>query len=232
MNPTLRNTKIRIDDTTEQASVIDVIRMLTGQKSNDATKTLSRLGTGLTSRCIRLRINGKGKNTPVCDAAALLDIIQLLPGKRAKKFQQKLHQRHSRSEKAWRTLMTTGKASREENGISVHATIASTKPTSEEVAQFFEMEIPESREGFVYFVRIRDTLNVKIGHSKDPYARLQTLQTASPYDIDLEQAFFSTEAFQKEQRLHLEMQLYHVRGEWFELTKEQVIGASLSIFDE
>ena len=93
---------------------------------------------------------------------------------KAKNFQQKLHQRHSRSEKAWRTLMTTGKASREENGISVHATIASTKPTSEEVAQFFEMEIPESREGFVYFVRIRDTLNVKIGYSKDRYLKCMT----------------------------------------------------------
>ena len=154
---------------------------------------------------------------------------------KAKNFQQKLHQRHSRSEKAWRTLMTTGKASREENGISVHATIASTKPTTEEVTQFCEMEIPEaeeeSREGYVYFVRIRDTLNVKIGYSKDPYTRMQTLQTACPFDIDLEQAFFSTEAFQMEQRLHLEMEIYHVRGEWFELTKEQVIEASMIIFD-
>ena len=39
-NPALTNSNIRVDKVTQQASVLDVIRIITGQKSNTATNTL------------------------------------------------------------------------------------------------------------------------------------------------------------------------------------------------
>ena len=59
---------IRVDKATQQASVIDLIRMITGQTSRDSGKALTRLGGEWEARCLRLRINGKGLETPVADA--------------------------------------------------------------------------------------------------------------------------------------------------------------------
>jgi hypothetical protein len=88
INPALVNANIRIDKTTQQASVIDVIRLITGFKSSDATKTLTRLGVVLKVQCHPLRINGVGKITPVCDAQTMVQIIWELPGKTAKAFRR------------------------------------------------------------------------------------------------------------------------------------------------
>jgi hypothetical protein len=87
-NPSLNQAKIRIDKKTQQASVVDVIRLITNAKSADASKKLTRLGDSLRSKCPQLRINGKGRLTPVADAPTLVEIIWELPGKAAKYFRR------------------------------------------------------------------------------------------------------------------------------------------------
>ena len=86
MNPALTNSNIRIDKATLQASVLDVIRLITGQNAKGASKIIERLVK--LSKCRQLRINGKGKLTPVCDASTMVDIIWELPGKAAKVFRR------------------------------------------------------------------------------------------------------------------------------------------------
>ena len=93
-NPALTTAKIRIDKETQQASVIDVIRLITGQTSSNAQNIYKRLGAQctqiqkLTDECTQLRINGKGKKTPVCNATTMVEIIWELPGKAAKVFRR------------------------------------------------------------------------------------------------------------------------------------------------
>ena len=80
--------RIRIDDATKQASVIDCIRAITRYESNDATKELTRLGAAMGARCPHIRINGKGRETPVANARTLVEIIWLLNVKAAKDFRR------------------------------------------------------------------------------------------------------------------------------------------------
>lgn len=79
--------KIRIDRSTNQASVLDVIVLITGAKSKDAGITLRRLGD-MATRCRLDRINGVGKETPLADARTLVEIIWALPGRAAKEFRR------------------------------------------------------------------------------------------------------------------------------------------------
>jgi hypothetical protein len=231
LDPILENAKIRTDKATRQASVIDVIRLITGRSSKRASEAIMNLSDMFSKSIVRIRINGQGRLTPVCDAQTMGEIISELPGKAAKKHQRKQRTRHARSERFCHNLMTSGTASRVENRTLLQANIATTKPTPEEMKDFFQVDIPRpeeaSHDGFVYFVRVRDSLDVKIGYSKDPVKRLQQLQTGCPTELDLEQVFFTTTAFASEQYLHQELNDHHVRGEWFKLTQEQVMSAFL-----
>lgn len=95
----MENASIRVDTATQQGSVIDVIRMVLRCDSSSANTTLRRLKEdfpelgadlgGLGSACSQLRINGKGKLTPVADAKTLVEIVFLLPGKIARDFRRK-----------------------------------------------------------------------------------------------------------------------------------------------
>lgn len=80
--------KFRVDKNTQKGSVIDIIRMVTGYQSKDATNYFNRLSTNLSTRCRQLRINGKGRETWVADAPTLVEIIWELPGKAAKAFRR------------------------------------------------------------------------------------------------------------------------------------------------
>ena len=78
---------VRRDPPSNMASVRDVVRIITGQPNTQLGKTVERLCEAfpeMMSRCHQLRINGKGKETPVADAATLLEIILVCPGKTAK----------------------------------------------------------------------------------------------------------------------------------------------------
>ena len=79
---------IRIDKQTNKGSVIDVIVHVSNNTARYAAMVFNRLSTenDLYSKCIQLRINGKGKLTPVASMETLVELIWLCPGKAAKGF--------------------------------------------------------------------------------------------------------------------------------------------------
>ncbi|CAM9767678.1 unnamed protein product [Ectocarpus sp. 12 AP-2014] len=123
---------IRLDKDTEKGSVMDTIRMVLRCDSSKANTALSRLfvnsqelgsgvasASGVASRCTHLKINGKGKITPVADAKTLIEIVWLLPGKKAREF------RSQSSEKIVRLL--GGDLSLVSEIEARHATLQSTE---------------------------------------------------------------------------------------------------------
>jgi hypothetical protein len=77
---------IRVDADTKKGSVIDVIRLVNPKlSSSNAGNTWAKLASAeLGIRYTQVRINGKGKLTPVADARALMEIVWVLPGKAAR----------------------------------------------------------------------------------------------------------------------------------------------------
>ena len=67
--------KIRFDNTIGNASVIDIIRLVTGKDSFAASKKFHRLSDEHRGRCSTIRINGTGRKTPVADLDLLEEII-------------------------------------------------------------------------------------------------------------------------------------------------------------
>lgn len=83
---------IRVDKATQKGSVNDVIALVTGKKGSYATQVFSRIkeqNIELIPKCDRLKINGKGNETPVADAATLVEIAWHCPGKGADAFRRK-----------------------------------------------------------------------------------------------------------------------------------------------
>lgn len=75
----------------------------------------------------------------------------------------------------------------------------------------------------VYVIRNTLTENLKIGVSKDPEKRLATLQTGSDAELTLEyKSIACSNALQIEAEVHKLLKDYHVRGEWFSASLEQV----------
>lgn len=77
---------VRRDPATEKASVLDVIQIITGHPQAELSKTFARILAAhpeFQAKCLKLKINGRGRETPVADAATLLEIIWLCPGKTA-----------------------------------------------------------------------------------------------------------------------------------------------------
>ncbi|CAM9882433.1 unnamed protein product, partial [Pylaiella littoralis] len=132
----MNNSTIRVHKQTQQGSVLDVIRMIVGRNSSTANTAFSRLldaNDTLLSQCPQLLINDKGRATPVADAKTLIQIIWLLPGKKAREF------RHQRSEKVCRLL--GGDLSLVAEIEARHADLQSTdagRSTQEKAADPFE----------------------------------------------------------------------------------------------
>lgn len=82
---------IRVDNTTRMGSAMDTIRMVLGCSSRTANTYLNRLfvtSPELTTRVFRLKINQKGRETPVADAKTQIKIVWLLPGKKEHTFRR------------------------------------------------------------------------------------------------------------------------------------------------
>ncbi|KAG5178590.1 hypothetical protein JKP88DRAFT_158425, partial [Tribonema minus] len=83
---------IRVDAATNKGSVIDVIRLVHPDiESKHASTYFTRLTTEIpeiATQCGLLRINGKGKPSPVADAKTLVEIVFSLPGKAAREFRR------------------------------------------------------------------------------------------------------------------------------------------------
>lgn len=65
--------------------------------------------------------------------------------------------------------------------------------------------------GFIYIVRCHDF--VKIGRSSRPYDRISTMQTCSPYELELIALFVGSEA--EEAEIHRRFAPHNHRAEWF-----------------
>ncbi|CAN0508607.1 unnamed protein product, partial [Ectocarpus sp. 8 AP-2014] len=92
---------IRVDKDTKKGSVMDTIRLVLKCSSGTASTYLNGLfstSLELTNHVCHIRMNGKGKITPVADAKTLIEIVWLLPGKKAHSF------RRQSSEKVCRLL--------------------------------------------------------------------------------------------------------------------------------
>lgn len=70
----------------------DVIQFVTQGNPAYSARILARMceqHTELHPKWMKLRINGKGRETPVADAATLVEIAWLCPGKAAVQFRRK-----------------------------------------------------------------------------------------------------------------------------------------------
>ena len=87
-NPALSQIKIRVDKESQKASVVDVVRMVTGQNAQNANQTLRRIDSEKFAKCELLKINKKGRATYCADAPTCIEIIWELPGKAARAFRR------------------------------------------------------------------------------------------------------------------------------------------------
>jgi len=72
----------------------------------------------------------------------------------------------------------------------------------------------------------------KIGRSKNPIKRYQTLRIGSPFELELEYILSTNcDGKQLEADIHAELQDYHWRGEWFNI-QEAKIQSTFSKFAE
>ena len=83
---------IRVDQAAQKGSVYDVISLVTNKTNTHVTQTFSRITNSqheFNIKCVELKINGKGRETPVTDAATLIEIAWLCPGKAAVALRRK-----------------------------------------------------------------------------------------------------------------------------------------------
>lgn len=84
---------------------------------------------------------------------------------------------------------------------------------------------PAAIGDFVYVIE-GEHGHVKIGVSRDPVARLATLQTGSSVPIGLVwREFAGDRALEIEQEAHAMLARYRLAGEWFDVPREAAIGA-------
>lgn len=78
----------------------------------------------------------------------------------------------------------------------------------------------------VYFLRVSGTNQVKIGLSKSDYRkRVNSIQTSSPNNIELICAISVKDASFIEKALHEKYKHCHIRGEWFDMSNDEVFKA-------
>jgi hypothetical protein len=232
-NPALKSSKIRIDKETKQVSVIDVIRLITGKNSSAAGQTLTRLTSDMTTRYKYIRINGKGKLTPVTDDETMVRIISLLPGNYARKIQALGFRDHIKYKTALKELIMSGetKMSDENNNSTIEMKLATfeVSPQDLDQTQVIDTFLPslttrieavvEDLSGIVYFIRAKGTDNVKIGYTQGPVLeRLNQLQVGSFIELEVLASFVSSNCRDFERRMHIKYQDNHVRGEWFDIS--------------
>ena len=83
---------IRVDQATQKGSIYDVISVVTQKDNTHVTQTFARITRNnpeLNPKCVKLRINGKGRGTPVADAATLVEVAWLCLGREATDFRCK-----------------------------------------------------------------------------------------------------------------------------------------------
>lgn len=96
--------------------------------------------------------------------------------------------------------------------------VIGTKPEMERLQVLLCAE-PISGETYLYLMTDRRTGLTKIGTSKNPQYRESTLQSDNPM-VELLQTWKAS--LSHERTMHKLFARYRVRGEWFDLTQEQI----------
>ena len=78
--------------------------------------------------------------------------------------------------------------------------------------------------GSIYFIKHKNVNPIKIGFSNNdnPYLRIESYKTGSPYGIDVLGFFSVKNASEVEKKLHKKYQNKRVNGEWFDITIDDV----------
>ena len=99
---------IRVDESTGKASLIDVIKIICPTMNDKyASLALSRIikhqssnnGDCLAHHITWLQINGMGHMTPVANLSTIVEVIWMLPGKKAKEFCRKSSERPEKKQR-------------------------------------------------------------------------------------------------------------------------------------
>lgn len=77
-------------------------------------------------------------------------------------------------------------------------------------------------KGFLYLIRYADSNQFKIGLSANPSKRLEQLQTSTPNILHLVHTIKVDDMVGSELFFHLKYQSKRIRGEWFELSEDEV----------
>lgn len=89
------------------------------------------------------------------------------------------------------------------------------------------------KPGCIYIIRCGNSRFYKIGFSANPIERLNSLQTANPYELQFEGLFYSPSAFRIEEDIQKKYAKYKRRGEWFALSLDnlRMVSHNISIRD-
>jgi T5orf172 domain len=87
---------------------------------------------------------------------------------------------------------------------------------------------------YVYFIKagIKDSVRIKIGSSKDPQARLKSLQTGNPDQLKLIGTIkckSSAHALHIEKLAHAKFYKQRRKGEWFRLSEKHIMELEMMI---
>jgi len=84
--------------------------------------------------------------------------------------------------------------------------------------------IPQPRrdEGYIYIVHCKDSANYKIGKSTQPTYRVKSHQTSCPYELELEYHISVLNMTDVEHVVHGLYESKRVRGEWYELSEDDI----------
>jgi len=85
-----------------------------------------------------------------------------------------------------------------------------------------ELKQAENTSEFVYFIKNTETTRFKIGRTQNVEERLCQLQTGNDCPLIIYKIIPSENSAELETSLHNKFAEYHIRGEWFAISEEQV----------
>lgn len=99
-------------------------------------------------------------------------------------------------------------------------------PQREEAEETIDPPTPAEAKGpGVYFLKSPSTGLIKIGRSRNMYARIDGLRRGGPEDLIVIAAFPVRDHRGAEETFHRMFDFLRVRGEWFRISQEQVLDA-------
>ena len=115
-------------------------------------------------------------------------------------------------------LVSTGKRKRPDNDLIFEASFVESLTLLDK--RWDLTKEPKTKQKYVYFLRMKGTLFVKIGFASDVLTRLRHLQIGNAVQLELEFKFKTKRFRELESRLHRISQNCHVQGEWFSFAPE------------